>query len=142
MELLMFYLLLFRQRHIRAVHALHNCLMEEISLLFCNEMKFHRSTTSTLSVNRDAVGVATKSRYMFLNPFQGFGLILEAGVQIPKVRVIDKIGRSEEPKCVQAVIDGHYYNIWALINPVFIGPIAGVSIDVASAMDVKQYGDC
>lgn len=50
--------------------------------IFCNKVKFNRASARALSVDSDLIRIATKTRYVLLDPSQGFDLIQETSIEI------------------------------------------------------------
>jgi hypothetical protein len=57
--------------------------------IFCNKVKFNRASARALSVDSDLIRIATKTRYVLLNPSQGFDLIEETSIEITNGTVFE-----------------------------------------------------
>ena len=64
--------------------------MEQSLNIFCNKVKFNGGSTSALAVDSDLIGITTKTRYVLLDPSQGFYLIHETGIEITKSTVTER----------------------------------------------------
>lgn len=91
--------------------------------------------TSTLSVDCDARRIAAECLNVLLDPAQGFELVEDANVQVPR-RGIREFRRGEEAQSSQAVVDRHDDNIWALLYPMIEGKADRVAVSIAATVDV------
>ena len=69
------YDLLFRCWQRCSVNTLRYSSVKESLDIFCNKVKFNRASARALSVDSDLIWIATKTRYVFFHPSQGFNLI-------------------------------------------------------------------
>lgn len=138
------HLLLLRRRKRRPINALRDRLVEQLPTLPAttrHKMQLHRAPTRTFAVDRNLARVATKARNVLLDPLERLDLVEEACVEV-SVRTVAEGRVCKESKGGEAIVHGDDDDVGALGHPVVEGPISGVAVNVASAMNVDQNGYC
>jgi hypothetical protein len=74
--------LLFRRWQRYSVNTLRYSSVKKSLNIFCNKVKFNRTSARALSIDSNLIRIATETRYVLLNPSQGFNLIQETSIEI------------------------------------------------------------
>ena len=124
------YHLLFRYWQRFSVNTLRYSSVKKFLNIFCNKVKFNRASARALSIDSDLIRIATKIRYVPLDPSQGFNLIQKTSIEITN-GCVSECRRCKEPERWQTVVYWDNNNILALMNPMIKGPVGRIAKKIA-----------
>lgn len=104
-----------------------------------DQMKLHRRPSRTLPIDSHPRRIPAERSDMSLDPFEGLYLVKKACIKVPTGSVCE-FRDSKEPEGRKAVVDGDDDNVGTLMDPTVEWKVGGVTVNVASAVDVNEYG--
>ncbi len=104
-----------------------------------NQMKLYRGPSCTLSVDRHPRRIPAERSDILLDPFEGLYLVKKAHIKV-SIGGVCEFRNSKEPEGRKAVVDGDDDNVGTLMDPMVEWKVSGVTVNVASAVDVNEYG--